>query len=60
MIKIQREDIDIPKHIDMVRTPETGGIVTFLGTVRDNAEGRRVAKMSIEVYEAMAKSQLEA
>lgn len=60
MIKIQEEDIDIPKYLDMVRTPESGGIVTFLGTVRDNAKGRIIAKMSIEVYEAMARSQLEA
>ena len=60
MIKIQSEDIDIASYLDMVRTPDSGGIVTFLGTVRDNAKGRRVAKMSIEVYEAMALSQLEA
>jgi molybdopterin synthase catalytic subunit len=60
MIKIQREDIDISKTLDMVRTPNSGGIVTFLGTVRDNARGRKVAKMSIEVYEVMAMRQLEA
>ena len=44
----------------MVRTPDTGCIVTFLGTVRDNAKGRKVAKMNIEVYDEMAKTQLEA
>ena len=60
MIKIQSEDIDISRYLDMVRTPDSGGIVTFLGTVRDNAKGRKVAKMSIEVYEAMALAQLEA
>jgi molybdopterin synthase catalytic subunit len=60
VIKIQREDINIKKYLDMVRTPNTGGIVTFLGTVRDNAMGRRIAKMEIEVYEAMAQNQLEA
>ena len=60
MIKIQREDIDIQKHLEMVRTPNSGGIVTFLGTVRDNARGRKIAKMSIEVYESMALTQLEA
>ena len=59
MIKIQREDIIIEKYLDMVRTSNTGGIVTFLGTVRDNAMGRRIAKMEIEVYEVMAQSQLE-
>ena len=60
MIKIQREDIDIEKEIASVRTPSTGGIVTFLGTVRNNALGRDVAKMNIEVYEVMALKQLEA
>ncbi|MFH1179827.1 MAG: molybdenum cofactor biosynthesis protein MoaE [Candidatus Bathyarchaeota archaeon] len=60
MIKVQREDIDIQKSLELVRTPDSGGIVTFLGTVRDNAKGRRIAKMSIEVYEAMAVRQLEA
>jgi len=60
MIKIQREDIDIQKYLDMVRTPDSGGIVTFLGTVRDNAKGRKIAKMNIEVYESMALTQLEA
>jgi molybdopterin synthase catalytic subunit len=60
VIKIQREDIIIEKCLDMVRTSNTGGIVTFLGTVRDNAMGRRIAKMEIEVYEAMAHDQFEA
>ena len=60
MIKIQSEDIDISRTLDLVRTSDSGGIVTFLGTVRDNAKGRLVAKMSIEVYEDMARSQLEA
>ena len=60
MIKIQREDIDIQGTLDLVRMPSSGGTVTFLGTVRDNAKGRKVAKMSIEVYEVMALSQLKA
>ena len=60
MIKIQREDIDIQKHLDMVRAPNSGGIVTFLGSVRDNAKGRQIAKINIEVYESMALTQLKA
>lgn len=59
MIKIQREDVNIEKNLDMVRTSDTGGIVTFLGTVRDSAMERKIAKMEIEVYEVMAQSQLE-
>ena len=60
MIKIQREDIDVEAILESVKSPASGGVVTFLGTVRDNAKGRSVAKMSIEVYEAMAVTQLEA
>ena len=59
MIRVQREDIDIQKALEAVRSPDTGGIVTFTGTVRDNAKGRKIAKMNIEVYEAMAVKQLE-
>jgi molybdopterin synthase catalytic subunit len=60
MIKIQREDIDIQYYLEKVRSPDSGGIVTFLGTVRDNAKGRKIAKMNIEVYESMALTQLKA
>lgn len=59
MIKLQREDIGIQKVLKSVKGPSSGGVVTFVGTVRDNAKGRKVAKMNIEVYEAMALKQLE-
>jgi molybdopterin synthase catalytic subunit len=59
LIKVQREDIGIAAVLDSVKGPESGGVVTFIGTVRDNAKGRRVAKMDIEVYESMALKQLE-
>ena len=58
MIKLQSEDIDIEGVLESVKSPASGGVVTFLGTVRDNAEGHSVAKMSIEVYEEMALKQL--
>jgi molybdopterin synthase catalytic subunit len=60
VIKLQKEDINIEKNLNRVRSRNTGGIVTFLGTVRDNSMDRRVAKMEIEVYAMMAKRQLEA
>jgi len=31
-----------------------------VGTVRDTSKGRRISRMSIQVYEEMARSQLEA
>jgi len=60
MISVQPEDIDIIKTLNKVRQGRSGGIVTFIGTVRDNAKGRKISKMTIEVYEDMARSQLEA
>lgn len=59
MIKIQKEDIDIVKCLDSVRTSDSGGIVTFLGTVRNFAKGRSVISMNIEIFEEMAIKQLE-
>jgi len=60
LIKLQREDLDLVEVIESVKNPSSGALVLFLGTVRDNARGRKVAQMSIEVYEEMAHSQLEA
>lgn len=59
MIKIQMEDIDVIRILDSVRTLDSGGIVTFLGTVRDHAKGRSVVSMNIEIFEEMAIKQLE-
>jgi len=60
MIKIQHGDIDVETVLESVKSPSSGGVVTFLGTVRDNAKGHNVEQMSIEVYEEMAYKQLEA
>lgn len=60
MIKLQREEIKIEEALEYVASPSSGGTVSFLGTVRDNAKGRSVVSMSIELYESMAVKQLEA
>jgi molybdopterin synthase catalytic subunit len=60
MIKIQKEEIDILNILERIKNPESGGIVTFLGTVRENSKDHVVSKMEIEVYEDMALRQLEA
>jgi molybdopterin synthase catalytic subunit len=60
VIKLQSEDIDVEKILELVKSPSSGGVVSFLGTVRDNAKGHSVEHMNIEVYEEMAYKQLEA
>lgn len=50
MIDITRDDIDIPAMIERARRPETGGVVTFIGTVRDDG----IEALELEVCEEVA------
>jgi molybdopterin synthase catalytic subunit len=58
MISVQRGDIDVDAVLESVKSPGSGCVVGFLGTVRDTSEGRSVERMSVEVYEEMAVKQL--
>lgn len=53
------EAIDIGRAIDAVRSPTAGAVVTFIGTVRDNARGKRVRQITYEAYEPMASRELD-
>ena len=59
MIRVQKEDFDIGELLSAVKSPRVGGVSCFLGCVRDSSQGRRVERMSIEVYEEMAAAELE-
>ena len=60
MIFIQRKAADRKAITDLVQTPASGCVVQFVGVVRDNSEGKEVSNMTVEVYEEMARKQLEA
>jgi molybdopterin synthase catalytic subunit len=60
MIKVTREDFSIDEVVASIRTGGMGAVVTFLGVVRDNAHGRDVDRIEIQVYEEMAVKQLQA
>ena len=60
MIRIQREDFDVGGLHASLKTRGSGCVVTFVGTVRDTSAGRPVSRMGVEVYEGMARAQLEA
>jgi molybdopterin synthase catalytic subunit len=59
MIFIQREEADRKAITEMVQTRASGCVVQFIGVVRDNSEGKEVSNMTVEVYEEMARKQLE-
>jgi molybdopterin synthase catalytic subunit/molybdopterin converting factor small subunit len=55
-----RERIDVNEAIDAVTAPEAGGIVVFIGTVRNNAEEwGSVNRLEYSAYHEMAESVLK-
>lgn len=58
MIRIQREDFSVDKVLKDIQNYSTGGIVSFVGVVRNESNGRPVVKMDIEIYMDMAIQQL--
>ncbi|NOZ76146.1 MAG: molybdenum cofactor biosynthesis protein MoaE, partial [Euryarchaeota archaeon] len=60
MIRIQEADFSVEEEIERVKaaSKRIGGIVTFLGTVRDFSRGREVEKLVFEHYPGMAEKKL--
>jgi len=56
MIRIQKEDFVLEEIVDEVRRKRAGGIVLFVGTVRQE---RALRGLEYEVYEEMARAKLE-
>ena len=64
MIRVQREDFDVGREIDALTSGNhrIGGLAVFVGLVRDmvreEAEGRQVAAMTLEHYPGMTEKML--
>jgi molybdopterin synthase catalytic subunit len=56
VVIITQEDFDPGKTINASIRPEMGGIVTFLGVVRDDG----IAEIELEAYEEVALQELQA
>jgi molybdopterin synthase catalytic subunit len=59
-VEITRAEISMEVLTESVRTDNTGGIVSFIGTVRAESKGKKIEKLDYEVYEEMALKELEA
>ena len=59
MIQITEEQLDSEKITNLVRRDSNGAVVTFLGTTRDNFEGKSVIRLEYEAYVKMAVKKLE-
>ena len=59
MIEITHQPLDPAKVTALVQKDTNGAVVTFLGTTRDNFEGKRVVTLEYEAFEEMALKKLE-
>jgi molybdopterin synthase catalytic subunit len=59
-VGVQTEAVDPDAVLAAVAGPAEGGVVLFLGRVRDHARGRGVTHLVYEAYEPMAVSEMRA
>ena len=59
MIDLTHQPLDPERVTDQVRRDTNGAVVTFLGTTRDNFEGKRVVVLEYEAFPEMAVKKLE-
>lgn len=58
MVVLTPEPLDLGALVAAVTEPEHGGIATFLGTTRREAELREVVAITYEAYEELARAEL--
>ena len=59
MIELTFEPLSPDACLNAVRLAGMGGMVTFVGSVRDLSEGKSVEFLEYEAYEPMARAKLE-
>ena len=57
-VLVSAEPLSVDAAIAAVRGADAGGIVVFLGTVRDNSRGKRVRHLEYEAYAEMAEAKM--
>src|SRR5436305_10184943 len=58
MIELRHDSLSIDECIQAVRRDGSGGVVTFIGCVRDVSDGKNVSFLEYEAYEPMALEKL--
>jgi molybdopterin synthase catalytic subunit len=58
MIELTHEPIDYAALTESVRSPRSGAVVLFLGTVREMTEGRRTVALDYDAYPEMAQAKM--
>ncbi len=58
-IELSEETLDLAKCMAMVEDEYVGGVVTFVGTVRNHSQGQSVVRLEFEAYAKMAISEMD-
>jgi len=58
MFRVTNQPINLDDLVGYVTDPEAGAIATFIGTTRNNNEGRKVIALDYEAYPEMAEKEL--
>jgi molybdopterin synthase catalytic subunit len=58
MFHVTNQPIDLNELLRFVTDPEAGAVATFIGTTRNNNEGRQVIALDYEGYPEMAEKEL--
>jgi len=56
--QVTREPLDLGELVKFVTDPSAGAIATFIGTTRNNNEGRKVIGLDYDAYPEMAVREL--
>lgn len=59
MIELRYDSLSLDACVAAVRRPGSGGVATFIGSVRDVSEGHSVSFLEYEAYEPMALAKMQ-
>ncbi len=59
MITLTDKTIEVQKVIDAASSLDAGAVNVFIGTVRNNAQGKNVVRLEYEAYETMAVAEIK-
>ncbi|WP_297062209.1 molybdenum cofactor biosynthesis protein MoaE [Thermococcus sp.] len=58
-VRLTKETFSVDEAIRLLRVPESGAYVVFLGQVRNESHGKSVQKLVYEAYPEMAEKEME-
>jgi len=58
-VEVTEQTLDLNKYVQKVTSPAAGAISTFIGTTRNNFQGKTVLRLEYEAYVPMALAKLQ-